>query len=82
MALSVIWSETLFAIDSVNLSIFSWLIVKQKNLSYAFQWFFTFVSMAFIAFCAYWSLFQLRIFNFYRMVPHHTTDANSILFNS
>jgi hypothetical protein len=30
--------------------------------------------------CTYSSLFKLRIFNYYKLLPHQQTDANSILF--
>lgn len=38
--------------------------------------------IAYIALCAYGSLFKLKLFSFYQLLPHQRTDANSILFSA
>jgi len=63
------------------LSIFYWLL-ESDSLSWTLQWLFVFLPVVYIALCAYWSLFQLRIFNYYRLIPHHQSDANSLLFSA
>lgn len=40
-----------------------------------------FLPVAYIASCAYWSLFKLKLFTFYRLIPHQLTDPSSILFS-
>lgn len=95
MSICVIWSETFFGVTSTKLSIFYWLIQGPDNAPYVFQvillllqsqsnivkWLFVFGPIAYIALCAYWTLFQLRIFNFYRLIPYNS-DGNSILFSA
>jgi len=41
-----------------------------------------FIPVWYITYCAYWSMFQLRLFNYYRLIPHQQSDANSILFSA
>ena len=35
-----------------------------------------------MALCAYTTLFKIKLFNFYRLVPHQMSDAGSIMFSS
>lgn len=35
-----------------------------------------------MALCAYTTLFKLKLFNFYRLVPHQMSDAGSIMFSA
>jgi len=81
LSVSVVWSETTLVIKSTHLSIFYWLIQGPANTPYFFQLLFVFIPVSYIAYTAYWSLFQLRIFNFYRIVPKNS-DANSLLFSA
>jgi hypothetical protein len=41
---------------------------------------FIFLSITYMAICVYWSLFRLRLFNFYRLIPHQQTDPSSLMF--
>lgn len=84
LSVCVVWSETVFWIATVpgwekwKLSIFYWILEGAPDQF--FQWFVVFIPCCYIAFCAFWSMFQLRILNYYRLIPHQQTDASSILF--
>lgn len=41
-----------------------------------------FVPLAYAALAAYSTLFKIRLFNYYRLIPHQETDANSIMFSA
>ena len=41
-----------------------------------------FLPLAYAALAAYSTLFRIRLFNYYRLIPHQETDANSILFSA
>ena len=40
-----------------------------------------FVSIFFLCVCVYSTVFQIRVFNYYYLVPHHQTDAYSLQFS-
>lgn len=82
MSACVVWSETLFSVKRVPLSVVYWITEIGRGNTYLLQVGFTVFPVAYIAFCTYWSLFRFKLFKFYRMIPHHNTDANSLLFNS
>jgi len=86
LSISVVWSETVFWITQhfprIKLSIFYWLLNGNENMSVIFQWTVMFIPVWYITYSAYWSMFQLRIFNYYRLIPHQQSDANSILFSA
>lgn len=37
--------------------------------------------MAYIALCAYSTLFKIRVLNLYYLAPHHQTDEYSLIFS-
>lgn len=39
------------------------------------------LSMAYIALCAYSTLFKIRVLNLYYLAPHHQTDEYSLIFS-
>jgi len=86
LSICTVWSETFFWIATVpnwehwHLSIFYWMLNGKSDMNQFFQWLVVFVPCCYIAFCAFWSMFQLRILNYYRLIPHQQTDSNSILF--
>lgn len=40
-----------------------------------------FVSILFLCVCVYSTVFMIRFFNYYYLVPHHQTDAYSLQFS-
>eukprot|EP01117_Protostelium_nocturnum_P005255 TRINITY_DN1910_c0_g1_i2.p1 TRINITY_DN1910_c0_g1~~TRINITY_DN1910_c0_g1_i2.p1 ORF type:complete len:622 (+),score=181.15 TRINITY_DN1910_c0_g1_i2:157-2022(+) len=83
MALMIIWSETFFNISrkfSVDLSIFSQVFNSRVDFSWAVQWLFIAFPLLYIATCSYWTLFRLKLFNYYQLIPHHHSSGSSLLF--
>lgn len=40
------------------------------------------VTVAYLSICAYFTVFKIRIFNFYYLAPRHCTDEYSLLFSA
>jgi len=81
ISLVIIWSETVFSSTDPDLSIFS-LAINVKDLSFTLVFLYCFLPTLFIVVCSYWTTFKIRIFNYYRLVPHHQSDGNSIMFSA
>ncbi|KAJ1553439.1 LMBR1 domain-containing protein 2 [Cladochytrium tenue] len=78
-SLALVWSESTFQISSVPLSVPA-LLLKTSNITYGFI---EVVSISFILYmctCAYSTLFKIKIFDYYVIVPEHHTDEPSLLF--
>ncbi|CAG2112013.1 unnamed protein product, partial [Medioppia subpectinata] len=80
-SLMVVWSEMTFSVESIPLSIFA-LIMKalRNNYSYFLIESFSIVSIAYLCVCAYYTVFKIRIFNYYYLSAHHQTDEYSLIF--
>ena len=77
----VVWSECLFFVKSPTLSLFAvFLNVAQKNYDYVYIELASIITIAYLCFCAYYSVFQIKILNFYYIAPHHQTDEYSLVF--
>ncbi|XP_071488144.1 G-protein coupled receptor-associated protein LMBRD2-like [Diadema antillarum] len=80
-SLMVIWSEmTFFSIKPV-LSLFA-IFVDKANENYNFLCIevLCILIIAYLCVCSYYTVFKVRVFNFYYLAPHHQTDENSLLF--
>ncbi|KAF2069644.1 hypothetical protein CYY_009038 [Polysphondylium violaceum] len=80
----VVWSEISlpFSTDKTNLSPFAAIISKSEDsLSGLWLQVFCFIPLLYMAICSYTTLFKIRIFNYYRLVPH-ATNAMSIMFSA
>eukprot|EP01097_Dermamoeba_algensis_P007333 TRINITY_DN4628_c0_g1_i1.p1 TRINITY_DN4628_c0_g1~~TRINITY_DN4628_c0_g1_i1.p1 ORF type:complete len:423 (-),score=85.71 TRINITY_DN4628_c0_g1_i1:274-1542(-) len=82
LSLSVVWTEMTFLSTSPNLSLFSIILGFQRQTNSIWAQFAIIVPVCYIASSAYYSLFQLKIFNMYTLIPHHMTDPYSLLFNA
>jgi LMBR1-like membrane protein len=85
MSAAVVWSECTFWSTEVgsrpDLSPFSQLL-NIPGLGLVGTMLFIFVPISYMALCAFYSLFKLRLFNYYHIIPHHQTDSNSLLFSA
>eukprot|EP01112_Ceratiomyxa_fruticulosa_P024183 TRINITY_DN969_c0_g1_i4.p1 TRINITY_DN969_c0_g1~~TRINITY_DN969_c0_g1_i4.p1 ORF type:complete len:675 (-),score=88.51 TRINITY_DN969_c0_g1_i4:108-2132(-) len=80
LSVMIVWCEiTLPAHES--LSPFASIITKSHMKGFGKQ-LFVFIPLAYMTLCSYTTLFKIRIFNYYRLVPHHMSDANSIMFSA
>ncbi|KAI8621628.1 LMBR1-like membrane protein-domain-containing protein [Chytriomyces sp. MP71] len=78
-SLALIWSESTFGIKSVPLSIPA-LLLKNNFISYASLEFISISFLIYMCTCAYSTLFKIKIFDYYVIVPEHCTDEPSLLF--
>lgn len=77
----VVWSECLFFIKSPVLSLFAvFLNAAKHNYDYVYIELASIITIAYLCFCAYYSVFQIKILNFYYIAPHHQTDEYSLVF--
>ncbi|KYQ99758.1 hypothetical protein DLAC_03702 [Tieghemostelium lacteum] len=85
MSMLVVWSEiTLpFTTKEKQFSPFA-LIINSSKDSLAGIWLqlFCFIPLLYMAVCSYTTLFKVRIFNYYRLVPQQQTNALSIMFSA
>ncbi|CAL8249328.1 unnamed protein product [Merluccius merluccius] len=82
LSLAVVWSECTFFSSQPVLSLFAVLIqMAEKQYNYICIEMACFVSIFFLCVCVYSTVFQIRVFNYYYLVPHHQTDAYSLQFS-
>lgn len=79
LSLAVIWSEVTF---STKLSIYAQLITQAgTNHQHFGLEVMTFVTLCYMCLCCYRIVFNLRLFNFYYLVPKQQTDSSSLLYS-
>ncbi|XP_071116644.1 G-protein coupled receptor-associated protein LMBRD2-like isoform X1 [Haliotis cracherodii] len=77
----VVWSECLFFVKDPVLSLFAVFInLAKQNYDYVYIEIASILTIAYLCCCAYYSVFQIRIFNYYYIAPHHQTDEYSLIF--
>ncbi|KAK7100923.1 G-protein coupled receptor-associated protein LMBRD2-like [Littorina saxatilis] len=81
LSFMVVWSECLFFIKSPVLSLFAVFInLARDNHDYAYIELASILTIAYLCFCAYFSVFKIRILNYYYIAPHHQTNEHSLIF--
>lgn len=82
LSAAVIWSECTFFSTHPVLSLFAVFIqLAEKWYNYHCIEMVCFVVILFMCVCVYSTVFRIRFFNYYYLVPHHQTDAYSLLFS-
>ncbi|XP_013409008.1 LMBR1 domain-containing protein 2 [Lingula anatina] len=80
-SMMVVWSEVTFFNKKPVLSLFAIFInLAKENYNYLYIELASFVTIAYLSLCAYYTVFKIRVFNYYYIASHHQTDANSLLF--
>ncbi|XP_065834367.1 G-protein coupled receptor-associated protein LMBRD2-like [Oscarella lobularis] len=81
ISLCVVWSEASFFSTDPVLSVFALLVnaTGATGQHFVITEAICIFSIGYVAVCAYYTIFCIRIFNYYYLVPHHT-DENSLLF--
>jgi hypothetical protein len=79
MTILVIWSESTFQLPSAQISI-PYLILRPENSSYFWIELLSMIFVCYVCTCTYYSLLNLKFFDFCQMVPNHNTDESSLLF--
>ncbi|KAH8554279.1 LMBR1-like membrane protein-domain-containing protein [Umbelopsis sp. PMI_123] len=79
ISICVIWSELTFNVRQPVLSIVA-VALRACGLNYAAVEVMSFLTLTYMCLCTYTSLFRLKVFNLYLLVPNHHTDENSMLW--
>ncbi|KAI9296002.1 LMBR1-domain-containing protein [Neoconidiobolus thromboides FSU 785] len=80
LSVIILWSELTFKIPNVTLSIIA-LFFNQLQGAYSLLQLISAILILFMSYCAYSSLFQVKIFNYYVLVPNQHTDSISLLLS-
>ncbi|XP_076051172.1 LMBR1 domain-containing protein 2 homolog [Oratosquilla oratoria] len=79
---AVVWSELTFFNQKPVLSLFAiWVNLAKDNQDYLTIEVLSTLTMAYLALCAYRTLFKVRVLNLYYLAPHHQTDEYSLIFS-
>ncbi len=78
MSACIIWSEVTFPVEKPMLTIFGHIF--HSSIGYFSLQLISLVTVLYLCVCAYSSLFRLKVFNIYALVPNHHTDGGSLLF--
>ncbi|XP_059193816.1 G-protein coupled receptor-associated protein LMBRD2a [Centropristis striata] len=82
LSAAVVWSECTFFSTHPVLSLFAVFVqMAEKQHNYICIEVVCFVSILFLCVCVYSTVFRIRFFNYYYLVPHHQTDAYSLQFS-
>lgn len=84
MSLAVFWSEIAFplATFSPRLSIFALFVdTFEKSQKYFELELFSIISIGYLAVCAFYTVFHMKIFNIYYLAPNKQTDEYSLIFS-
>lgn len=82
LSLMVVWSELTFFNRSPVLSIFA-NVVNWAKSSHDFLTIelFSMVSLCYLCYCAYSTVFRIKFLNLYYLAPHHATNEHSLIFS-
>ncbi|KAF7723705.1 LMBR1 domain-containing protein 2 [Apophysomyces ossiformis] len=78
-SLCILWSELTFNVEKPVISIVA-LALRACDNNYAAVQLLSFFTLMYMCLCVYSSLFKIRFFNLYLLIPNHHTDANSLLW--
>ncbi|CAO3591029.1 unnamed protein product [Absidia cylindrospora] len=79
VSICILWSELTFNVRSPLISIVG-LAINACGLNYAAVEVLSFLTLTWMCVCVYTSLFKIRFFNLYLLIPNHHTDSNSLLW--
>ncbi|KAI8382453.1 LMBR1-like membrane protein-domain-containing protein [Blakeslea trispora] len=80
ISVCIIWSELVFNIRKpVTISIVYY-VLNACGTNYAILQIIAFFILMYMCLCVYSSLFKIRFFNLYILIPNHHTDENSLLW--
>ncbi|XP_035382396.1 G-protein coupled receptor-associated protein LMBRD2a isoform X1 [Electrophorus electricus] len=82
LSVGVVWSECTFFSTQPVLSLFAILIqLAERDYNYLYIEMACFITIFFLCYCVYSTVFRIRVFNYYYLAPHHQTDAYSLQFS-
>ncbi|TRY71417.1 hypothetical protein DNTS_011662 [Danionella cerebrum] len=81
-SVAVVWSECTFFSTQPVLSLFAVFIqLAERDYNYVYIEMACFITIFFLCYCVYSTVFRIRVFNYYYLAPHHQTDAYSLQFS-
>lgn len=81
LTLMVIWSEMTFFNKKPVISFFAlFLNSARESYNYFAIEIMCYIIISYLAFCAYYTIFHMRIFNYFYLAPNHMTNENSLIF--
>jgi len=81
LSIMVIWSEATFFVRSPALSLFAvFLNIGRDASDYWTIETISTVTIAYLAICAFYTVFKVRVFNFYYLARAHQTNEYSLIF--
>ncbi|XP_055373829.1 LMBR1 domain-containing protein 2 homolog [Condylostylus longicornis] len=78
----VVWSELTFFNRKPVLSIFAAILnVAKDNYDFLTIEIFSTVTLCYLCYCAYSTVFRIKFLNLYYLAPHHQTNEHSLIFS-
>lgn len=82
MSAAIIWSEVTFFIPSPTLSLFALFIdLAKQGYNYVAIEMICFVTICYLCLCAYYTVFKIRVLNYYYLASNHQSDEYTLLFS-
>jgi len=82
MSSMLTWSEVTFFVKSPPLSLFALFIDGASyNHNYTAIEMISFLSICYMCICAYYTIFKVRVLNFYYLASNHQSDEYTLLFS-
>lgn len=82
LSVAVIWSEVTFFNREPVLSIFALITYYVRDhYNYLLMELMCALVLAYLCYCAYSTVFKIRLFNYYNFAPEHQTDEYSLIFS-
>lgn len=82
MSAMLTWSEVTFFNKSPPLSLFAVFIqAASYNRNYAAIEIISFLTILYMCTCAYYTIFKVRVLNYYYLASHHQSDPYTLLFS-
>lgn len=79
LSFMIIWSEVTFFNKSPVLSFFA-ILLNSTRSAYPWMEFICTLTISYMATCAFYTIFKIRVFNFYYLAKGHQTDEYSLIF--
>ncbi|XP_064487050.1 G-protein coupled receptor-associated protein LMBRD2B-like [Ornithodoros turicata] len=82
LSIAVVWSEMTFFIRTPIVSLFGiFHRTAEKNYNYVGIEVMSILTIAYMCVCTYYTVFKVRVLNYYYLAPHHHTDEYSLIFS-
>merc|ERR1719427_525524 len=82
MSVMLTWSEVTFFSSSPTLSLFALFIqAGAGNQDYRWVEIISFITICYMCLCAYYTVFRVRVLNYYYLAGNHQSDPTTLLFS-